>query len=354
MIRYSRIVSIVAALGAPLTTGCNAEEPPAEAAAETGSISAAISTVGPDGATYSFPTSTYLIVTAPTWTHWFPIDGSGTTFFQNLPPGDYTLQLNFPSGEPSLVRTDGTITSEVAAVWTDAQPVAVHIDAGVTTPVVLHFDVAGLGDITFVDGTLQVEIQVDDAAIDEQASQVQELGSVQVNGQYDLDPGAPYALELATVAGSWYYQGLTLQALGPWQEQGTSAYACMPVQVVGITTGGDDGVGRRMRQLDGAQGTVCISDAGATDYFIITVTQSGAMPADQWYLSGPDYTRTFYVYGGIGDVYDGVTLRQTELSSWVTPPSLADTYFSHDLHDPSFTEQSMIDGYFGGSFRLRP
>src|SRR5687767_90816 len=103
MTRYSRIIGIIAALGSSaLSFGCNDAEPPAESVEETGSISAAITTLGPDGATYAMPSGTSLRVIASSWEAWFPLDGAGTSFTQSLPAGDYTLELYFP-GEPHLI-----------------------------------------------------------------------------------------------------------------------------------------------------------------------------------------------------------------------------------------------------------
>jgi hypothetical protein len=351
---YARIASMVAALAiAPLTQGCANQDAGEQSEPETGSLSAAISAIGPDGATYSMPAGTYLRVVASTWEQWFLLDGSGTVLQQPLPAGSYQLELYFP-GEPSLLRTQASVTSEVSAVWTDPLPYNVTIASGLTTPVALHFDAEGLEDITFVDGTLEVSFEVDEYVGSEQPGSVQEDGYLIVDYQYDRDPTAPYALELATTLGGSYYQGMTLQPLGPWGEIGTFGTVCAPVQVASISLYGDDGVSRRMAQMASAQGRVCLSDGGVTDYVNVELFVTGPAPSDQIaYLPEPEYSRHFYLSFHIGDVYDGTTLRQSQLTSWFYPDQATSSMY-HYLNNPDYSLETYISGKFSGRIRLQP
>jgi hypothetical protein len=356
MKQFSRIVSIVAALGctAPFTMGCAEQEPAEQDTADTGTISAAISTVGPDGATYSMPAGTYLRVIAATWEQYYPIDGVGSTFSQALPAGDYTIGLYF-SSDPRLVRSDGTVSNEVTAIWTDPQPLNLTVTSGLTTPLVLHFDTEGLENITFVDGTLDVSIEVDEYEGTDQPGSLQEDGSFVPSYTYDTDPTAQYAVELSAVIGSYYYQGVTLQATGPWAEEGTWGRVCVPVQVGSVTTYGDDGISRRMRQILLATGELCINDGGGTtDYADLYVTVDGPVPSEQAaYLPDASYTRQFSLSFQVPDLWDGTTLQQTELASWVSLDP-ATSYVSHYLYSTDYSVQTYVSGNLYGRVRLSP
>jgi len=112
---------------------------------------------------------------------------------------------------------------------------------------------------------------------------------------------------------------------------------------------------RRLLQMAGAAGELCIWDYGASDYFQLTLTQSGPAPAEQVsYLPEADYLRQFYLYGSnFPDVYDGTTLRQSALATWVTPSS-TDTYYSHSIYNADYTTYTYTYGTFSGRLRLQP
>ncbi|HEV8245649.1 MAG TPA: hypothetical protein VGP93_07765, partial [Polyangiaceae bacterium] len=109
--------AVFAAAAPMLVTGCvdNQSKQPVES---TGTLSAALSTIGSDGATYSFPAGTYLYVLTSSWIQYYPIDGTATLFGQQLPVGSYTLGFYVSGGGPLMLdRTDSSGTTSVSADW---------------------------------------------------------------------------------------------------------------------------------------------------------------------------------------------------------------------------------------------
>jgi hypothetical protein len=130
--------------------------------ADLGTLSTALTAIGPDGATYSLPLSTYMVAS------WTGDAGSGNTdlFFNStagtesysLSVGVYSVVVN---GVTSLTRTANGVITTVSATLTDPQPYSFTITPGGTTPLALHFTIEGIGNITFSTGTLTTTLDVD-------------------------------------------------------------------------------------------------------------------------------------------------------------------------------------------------
>ena len=145
----------------------------------SGSIEAAISAVGPDGATYSIPTSDYIVVIeAGTVVACEPVASTTTQSF-NLTDGNYIVTLS-PScavnafsdaGVPgdggaetpvpfTLVRTaDGGATSVSSLLNNPVQ--ATTVTTGSTATLVFSFTIEQLGTITMSTGTVTVAMAAD-------------------------------------------------------------------------------------------------------------------------------------------------------------------------------------------------
>jgi hypothetical protein len=319
----------------------------------TGTLSTALSTVGPDGATYRFVPGSELIIAAATWGAAFPIADSATTFQRRLGVGSYTLDLVFGQWNttPALERTIDNVTEVVFPEWTDpTHPIAFTIVDGQITSVVLHFKVKGLGDITFATGQLQVTAEVTKETVS-QATRLEQSASMTVSSVTYADPNAAYVTPLDLPVGSAHAQGVTLTTTGAWSlEQGDAV--CAPVLVGGFSYSSEP-LRRRLAHVLGGTGKACIHDGGAADTLKIVLSASGPVPADQQgFLPDADYFRDVIITGSIPDVFDGAVFQQSALESTVT---LTGGTFQHRLYatTPSFQQLTRMVGQLDGSIKLR-
>jgi hypothetical protein len=131
-----------------------------------GQLSAALSAVGPDGATYTLPaTSTATIYSGGSFFLSTGLAGSATLSF-NMPTGPYTMTLSpgsgLDAGQPwTLTRTADGGSSSVVAYLVDAQPYSFSILPNQTTSTTFHFVVPSVGDVVLSTGTLSAAVQVD-------------------------------------------------------------------------------------------------------------------------------------------------------------------------------------------------
>ncbi len=320
----------------------------------TGTVAAALSSVGSDGATYTFEPGTFLNIATATTGISYPLDGPDTIFQTSLPVGTYTLQLLSSDGTLTLIRTQGAISEPFEATWTDPQPVTVQILDGQTTFVVLHLQVQGLGDVTFQLGSVAVTAEV----VREDVPQFQsarEAGSIQFQEELYADPSAPYAaaLDVDTVLedpGASYSHGLVVHATGGWYQL-FAFYICTDVVFEAIEPAAP-GIEMRMAQLEGGAGRLCIDDYGATDNISIFLSSYGPAPASQQsFLPGASYTFTLSVQGLVGDVFDGTNLDQSGLSSPTAFTGGSDFY--HSIYDSS-GEIARARGPITGTIELSP
>jgi hypothetical protein len=350
--RFSWLLGLALVLPAAsvMVAGCGSEAP-APPAEHTGTLSAALSTTGPDGATYKFLNGTRLQVATPQWMTSFPVDGPEAVFTKQLAVGSYTLELTTWT---VLERTYNGVSKIVQAEWLDPHPIPFSILENQTTPVVLHFRVTGLGDITFAVGNLAVTVEVENATTTN-ATRAREDGTFTVNSQTFADPAAPYAAPLTVDPAVTHFQGIGVNATGPWEHR-FGTMVCRPVSVAAISNStGDDPVQRRLFQiLVGGAGELCIADQGAQDSFTLNLVAEGAVPGDQTaYLPEPSYFRNIFVSGSIGDVFDGATLRQTVLAEGV--PVSSGQFMHLLISNTTGTQLTRLDGSFsGGTFALEP
>ncbi len=331
-----------------VVAGCS-EAPEQRPSESTGTLSAALAATGSDGANYEFPAGTYLIMTNSSWSQGFPLDGPSTIFTQQLPVGSYQLSLSFPSFTPTFVRTEGSSTSVVDAVWTDSSPISVDIIDDTTTPVVLHFHVEGLGDLVFDTGKLQVTLDVIEEDVSE-AGMIKEEGPINLFGDYYADPMAAYATELHVDLNVDTWQALWMSATSDWAQLGVAA-VCKNVSMAALGYS-SSAVGNRLLELVGGSAQVCIYDGGTTDTLVLTLWNNAPAPFEQqWFLPDASYNFNLYIQGEVGDVYDGETLQQSLLTE---PLPATNGYFTHYIYDSSNTLVTSIYGNFSGTFQLLP
>jgi hypothetical protein len=344
----------VALLGVgALTMGCEDGASATEGeTARTGTLSAALTTTGSDGATYAFPPGAYLTVSSATFTEYIPIDGADATLSKKLPTGTYTAGLYYVGGSVVLDRTLGSATSTVDATWTNPQPVTFEIVDGQTTALVLHFAVQGLTDLTFDVGTLQISADVVTQGVD-QAGHADEAGTVNFYQEEYADPSASYASLLDIDLGVDYTHHLQFQGTTDWVQFGGGT-VCKYGTLTAAETGGSDGLARRVEQVVGPDGSgaLCVYDQGASDYVNFYATRYGAPPVGQeTFLTDASYSFYVSLGGVIGDIYDGETLRQSLLEQ---PTALTSSYFGHYVYDSSSTLITQAWGNSVGTLQLQP
>jgi hypothetical protein len=343
-------LALAFALTPAMLTACGSEGA-AQPAEHTGTLSAALSATGPDGATYKFLGGTRLQVSTPQWMTSYPIDGPEAVFTKQFAVGDYTLDVTTST---VLERTYNGVSKIVSAEWLDPHPIPFSIVENQTTSVVLHFRVTGLGDITFAVGNLAVTVEVENATTTN-ATKAREDGTISVTSQTFADPAAPYAAPLTVDPATPHFQGIGVHATGPWEHR-FGTMVCRPVTVASFSnSNGDDPIFNRLLQMLGSgTGELCIADQGAQDSFILNLVANGPVPANQAaYLPEASYFRNVFVSGQIGDVFDGATLRQAMLSDGVT---ISSGQFMHLLtSNATGTQLTRLDASFsGGTFLLEP
>jgi hypothetical protein len=318
----SFLLALLASVAAPLaTTACSNQTGDEQGIEVTGTVSAALSTTGSDGATYQFPPNSYLIVKSTATWDYFLIDDASAIFTQSLPVGTYEIGLYFDgNASPTLLRTEGSETTTVSADWTDPDPLSFEILQDTTTPIVLHFHVEGLGDLTFDTGNLQVTFDVIQD-ITTQPDLFKESGDITFVQEEYADPGAQYATELDVDTSAPTAQSLWVQSESDWAQVGANS-VCKDVSLAALGYG-SPGLGNRYGQLaDADYGTLCIYDYGEGypyDYAYFSIFANGPAPvAQQSYLPDPAYNFSLYFSTDIPDVYDGETLEQTALEQPVT------------------------------------
>jgi hypothetical protein len=286
-------LTLVAAVPCAAGFGCSASEqsPSPSPGEQTGTLSAALTAVGPDGATYSLPLSTNLMIyTAPTdggvstFMAQLGLSGGGATQSFSVGSGSYTATLfsNYgglppDAGTPwTLTRNgDGGATS-VQAVLTDPQPYTFTINAGQITNVTFHFTVLGLGSLTFSTGTLTTGVQV--------VSGTTTPGHIVVTGNALMYPPGSGQLNLTPAVNSLltytgnpsvsYAENLTIT--GPFVPNVDAV--CAPVSGTVTATGSADAgaTGTDLADLfiesSNGTGTVCLSDANNGNAGMVSVS----------------------------------------------------------------------------------
>jgi hypothetical protein len=344
---------VVPAVSVAGVSACSSAAPTNGEAGETGSLSMAMTAVGPDGATYTLPAGTTLVLetgadagsSSVANLNWTPnYQGTQTSDSFSLPPGNYQVLLVLPPGQSAwnLNRAgDGGATS-VVAVLASPNPFPVSITAGKTTPITLSFVVNSLGSIAFTTGTLQTNLQVDAGTNVAPTSGVF-AGTSSPYGE--VIPGSDTAVNTL-------FNGLTTDALPsfsiPFKLTGPFAMGvdqtCAPASIpsMSATPGADAGtaalsVAALFSELVGAKGTACFYDAvGMPNYsgnvVQLNVTRTGAplTPTFQSVIGAAATTSVFALYlEGSTDAYG--TNGVLTLTPFTQPTSVQSSYADYVL-----------------------
>lgn len=324
----------------------------------TGSVTVALATTGSDGATYQFPSGTELeTVNGSGFNGFFPIDGSETVLTETIPVGLYQAFLITPNGSPlQLVRTLNGMSQTVPATWTDPQPFNFTVMQNMTTPIVLHFSVAGLGDITFQVGRLQVSIDVNSTTTT-MPTGGQESATMTINSQ-TLAPGLGLETPLGLAVGEVDAVSISISLTGPFTQQ-TNGFVCAFGTLSAISAPTSSAAFTALvEELAGTPASfvsLCIFDAGTNDFVELTVVRFGAAPADQQaFLPGSNYQFSSFLEFQAGDIFDGTTLRLSELAGPITLDSGNGAFWNHSIFDSSNRLEASFGSISAGTFQLTP
>jgi len=309
----SKLVLVLLALMSPLATGCSGG--PQQEEASTGTLSAALVTQGSDGATYQFPTGTFIdlrLQGATFFSDFFSLDAPNETLVsRRIPAGSYvaTLTYNGMSGAYQLQKTQNGQVSLVSATLLNTSPMTFDIASGGTTSLALSFRVQGLGDVTFNVGNINITLNVSEQ-VNATGSQMR-LNEGGVIQNASLDPSLSMEAQtlLAVSPGDMFNYTVAFQLSEPWHLTGPTSI-CATGTVVSITMPGGTGFAARMSQMIGAGGQACVFDIPGNDQVSI-VANTFTTPPDQVSALPGSYMFTFGADGYGGDVFNGTTFQQS-------------------------------------------
>ena len=304
--RLVRCATAVAA--AAMLAGC------AETGADEdsyGSLAAAVTATGEDGATYRLPAGTWVQVWNGTFYDSWLMDGDATVVSVEVPVGDYYVSLAHADGytvEWPLDRTNPDATTEtVNSTLLTPQPVSVTVTEGAVSTLVFQFQVVNGGTVTFAHGVIDISIDVD---VTEST-----VGRAMFSGNYvksyeSVGPTAPPELAaLLPATGDTVFHQIRVNVLGDWVQTSSNS-ACSSVQLVsGIVSLSLFDVTREAWYPD-ASAQLCVYGNVYAPFIYISSSRSGAALTPNFQALG-DYQ--FYFQQAMSTtlpdaVFDGETL----------------------------------------------
>jgi hypothetical protein len=355
-----RALSAFMLAGCPLVVGCGSGSgsgsgsAPADSAGEVGTLSAALSATGADGATYAFPSGTFLLISGASnsFNDFIPLDSPDTQISVKLPVGSYQASLLTNDGNPAqLNKTVGGTTTLVPATLLNPAPITFDITANQITPLALHFQTSTLSDVVFTVGELLVTLDVTQANVST-GSQVTESGATTISSvSFGSSASAEAQSLLAVNVGDTFDQSLVFAPTGVWSLR-SPGQTCIDGQITSVTFPAGTGFGARMSEISAAQAVVCVSDAGAQDFVSINAF-SFTTPPEQAAALPSSYEFFVFVQGLTPtDVFDGTTLKQEAFDGGVV---LGSGFFQHEVFDFVASDAtSVVFGSVAPTFQIRP
>jgi hypothetical protein len=260
MIALSLGVATASAAGAGVVACSSSSAPASDANEAVGTLTAAMSTIGPDGATYTLQPNTQFQVVSTndggTLNTSFTFNSTTPTDSFSLPVGTYSGKL---SQATSLVRTSADAgASTVTAVLLDPQPYAFGVTQGTTTSLTFHFLVEGLGTLTFSTGTLSTNVTVEAGTAPPHSGQI--VTNLGVTNQ-GLNGPSGLNMALMTGAGSLPLT-MSLAITGPFTAGVDQACANITatVSVPGASDAGPVNIEAFVEESSGGTGQICFLD----------------------------------------------------------------------------------------------
>lgn len=305
--RLVRIATAVAAAAA--LAGCAETEP--DESDSYGSLAAAVTATGTDGATYRLPAGTYVQVWNDTFYDYWSMDGDMNVLSVEVPVGDYYVSLIHGNGytvEWPLNRTYPDATSEtVNGTLLTPQPVSVTVTEGMTSSLVFQFQVVDAGTVTFAHGLIDFSIDVNVAETT--------VGRSTFTGNYTKDgetfgPTAPAELiPMVHPLGSTIFHQIAVNVVGDWVQTSSNS-VCSTATLIGGTVSSIYVELAREAWTGGATARLCVYGGIYSPYIFVASQRSGpAVTATFQTLGDVDY----YFYQSMATtlpdaVFDGETL----------------------------------------------
>jgi hypothetical protein len=357
-VRGAIVVAAFAAGACAVLPACSSSSSPPDGTQDehgAGSVSLALSAIGPDGATYSVPggavnfsspalaaTGSYCIGLASTPTQSFslPVGAYTATFYPTAsctgaPDAGSPWTLNRSGGDgggPSMV------TAQIVA-----NPVSFMVAPNTTTSVNLAFVIPQIGTVTLGTGTATVGVQVEAGAPSAPSSAI--ISGVSITSP--PMPGSNAAVNMAlALSGSTTVAvpyTVTLQFTGPFVA-GIDV-ACVPVVATVTSTAMNANYAAFHSELTGATGKLCFADPSAAvntpNQVYISISRTGApstsvfqsalgaMSSEQWLMTW-NWTSPTPIYDGTNLHFPSAgqpsSLNQLVLYTYVGPPASSSFY----------------------------
>ncbi len=281
------LTSAMAVTAAAALAGC--AESGSEDADSYGSLAAAVTATGTDGATYRLPAGTYVQVWNDTFYDSWSMDGDMNILSVEVPVGDYHVALAHPSGyviDWPLDRTNPDATTEtVNSTLLTPQPVDVSVTEGNTSSLVFQFQVLNGGTVTFAHGLIDfsIDVNVDESTI----GRASFTGTYTKDSEY-IDPAAPAELAgMVHPLGSSVFHSITVHVVGDWVQNSSNSVCSTATLMYGTVSASYVELAREA-WTGGATAQLCVF-GGAYEPFLYVYS----------YRAGPAVTATFQTLGDV-------------------------------------------------------
>jgi hypothetical protein len=331
------------ALAVAASTGCSSSGDGhwTTSSESVGNVEVALSATGPDGATYSLPPSTMLYMAGSAIIAGPHLDAPTATQSFSVPSGNYqvTLMGGNDAGTFTLNReADGGATT-VTANLVDPQPRTVTVTAGQTTPIVFHFVIPEVGNVTFSEGMVTASVQVDAGGIAATGAvvsgpllfQTDVLGNnTAVNGLF-----TPWDSPTESISLTLPFTGGWMASLDSVCTHGTAAVTATP----SVSSPTDANVAAFLSEVDGAGFDLCLFDANAGGATYLTIERTGlpVSPAFLGALGANAYFTLFsfsLVFQPPAPLFDGTTAYIGQFAQPQPLPATVNAYVSTGTADP--------------------
>jgi hypothetical protein len=285
----------------------------APAPESTGYISIPLTATGAGGVIYRMPPNTQLNLSqGGQFVAGFGLDGDATSQTLEVAAGDYGVSLIDLAGDTTvwpLTRVNPDGTTEVVQGLLDLTPTITVADHQ-TTPLVIRFQVGGIGPITFHVGAIDVSVEVDETGAT--AFDFTITGPSLTTGFVFAGPNAPAALapRLPALNDSGDSYTVTMHTTGPWQFL-VANLLCAPATATVSATGNQGFVELMGEATPTGFDQLCLQQVAPQQAFLfMSFFRQGpaATPllsdlGDQQYFVGHDFSAQV-----AADVFDGFTL----------------------------------------------
>jgi hypothetical protein len=288
--KHSSVKFIVPSFLCLALAACAADKPE-----DVGTVGMAVTTAGPDGATYRLTPGTRLELFGSTGLPNYDVGLDGDSSVVTIPvsPGDYQASLFHENGYTTdwpLERTSGTSTGTVNGHLITAQPVALTVTSAQTTSLVLQFTVATAGTISFDRGDIGVSIDVSQQQATGFTASADGTGSVIGTPLFS----GPFAAGLTALLPGAGTQGLQASVsghlTGAWQEvggaidpDGVALSVCAPFQLDSASGSGHPGLVALIDEANHGEApnflfgnaSICVIDNGTTGQVRLRFSREG-------------------------------------------------------------------------------